>query len=1026
MNQPRPLSPQRRQHTSKQTSVTVRNLLLAFLIPFLSIVAIQIVGRYEPFFDGRALLYSDEYHQYFPFFLSFRRALLNGEGMLWNWDVGMGMDFLGLYSYYLASPLNWLSILLPEAWALEYFTLLMPIKLGLAGLFFAIFLKGIFKKNDFSIAVFGSFYALCAFALAYQWNIMWLDSFALLPLVVLGMVRLLRDKKVVLYTVALFFAFVSNYYIGYIVCLFILILFFCYQICRWSGFKRLIADFSRIGIFTVLALGMTLILTLPGLTALQQTQSSDNSLLEKPSISESVDKEDAEDDVRLPSTTKSGMEAILETFGLNICGPYEHNYWELYHEDYSKAQDAWNTLRDASKEGQASFHMYVNLLTASLPLLLTAMARVAGNLGGGQALGFMEGLPNVYCGIGTVFLALLFLTAKEVRFRDKLCSIGLVLFLMLSFIIRQLDYIWHGFHFTNMIPYRFSFLLSFVLLYMAYRAWTLRHQIGLWQVIVAGILSLGILACSDNRTDMSFLIYNLFFLFGVVGIMLLSRLERMLPTAKELAAIPRSLINRHSQLISVLLICVLIMELAMNVVNFGTRFPYTDVRDYPNSTDRAAAAIAVMKEREEGSDFYRAEVTRSQTLNDGALNGFHGITTFSSSANRRVTKFMQNLGQAALPEWNRYCYEDSSPVANLFLNLKYLIERDYEPYRNRYSNAIYTNGDVTLLENNMYLPLGFLAQLDLAKLDMDSIYDPFQKQNRLFSAATALHEDVWKPLDDSCLVISASGPSLTSQSQTGYSTYQSDANGGRIHYKYTVDQTGFMCLNLSFSKDVSYSIFVNNALVQSDYVNLDQMAAVGTVYPGDVVELEIFVNASETGTITVTNGIIDDAVFRQGYDILNASTLDITNFQNTRIEGSVNCNRNGVLYTSIPYDGNWTAQVDGKDVPIVLIGNAMVGVELTEGEHVVVFTYKNRAFELGATVSIICLIIFIAIIVTQNIIRRQRAKALAITSCASLEALDRWLPVIDDEPPLAEDVIEVDENGTANPDIADFGEPEEN
>jgi uncharacterized membrane protein YfhO len=204
------------------------------------------------------------------------------------------------------------------------------------------------------------------------------------------------------------------------------------------------------------------------------------------------------------------------------------------------------------------------------------------------------------------------------------------------------------------------------------------------------------------------------------------------------------------------------------------------------------------------------------------------------------------------------------------------------------------------------------------------------------------------------------------------------------------------------------------------------MAAVGTVYPGDVVELEIFVNASETGTITVTNGIIDDAVFRQGYDILNASTLDITSFQNTRIEGSVNCNRNGVLYTSIPYDGNWTAQVDGKDVPIVLIGNAMVGVELTEGEHVVVFTYKNRAFELGATVSIICLIIFIAIIVTQNIIRRQRAKALAITSCASLEALDRWLPVVDDEPPLAEDVIEVDENGTANPDIADVGEPEEN
>ena len=50
-------------------------------------------------------------------------------------DTGMGMDYLGLISYYLASPLNFLSILVPEKWLLEFFSLLMPVKLGLAGLF---------------------------------------------------------------------------------------------------------------------------------------------------------------------------------------------------------------------------------------------------------------------------------------------------------------------------------------------------------------------------------------------------------------------------------------------------------------------------------------------------------------------------------------------------------------------------------------------------------------------------------------------------------------------------------------------------------------------------------------------------------------------------------------------------------------------------------------------------------------------------------------------------------------------------
>ena len=81
-----------------------------------------------------------------------------------------------------------------------------------------------------------------------------------------------------------------------------------------------------------------------------------------------------------------------------------------------------------------------------------------------------------------------------------------------SFIIRQLDYIWHGFHFTNMIPYRFSFLYSGVVLYMAYKAWLLRRRFKLWKIIVAGILSIGVFACSDSRTDPVFIAYNLIFL----------------------------------------------------------------------------------------------------------------------------------------------------------------------------------------------------------------------------------------------------------------------------------------------------------------------------------------------------------------------------------------------------------------------------------------------------------------------------------------------------------------------------------
>jgi len=44
------------------------------------------------------------------------------------------------------------------------------------------------------------------------------------------------------------------------------------------------------------------------------------------------------------------------------------------------------------------------------------------------------------------------------------------------------------------------------------------------------------------------------------------------------------------------------------------------------------------------------------------------------------------------------------------------------------------------------------------------------------------------------------------------------------------------------------------------------------------------------------------------------------------------------------------------------VGDAMIGVKLTEGQHTVVFTYRNAAFSLGWKVSLVCFAIFIAII----------------------------------------------------------------
>ncbi len=914
--------PQMKLQKSKYTA-------LAFLIPFCGLLLVRLISSL--FFDGQySLLYSDQYHQYYPFFLQFRRALRSGDSLLYSWSVGMGMDYLGLISYYLASPLNLLSVLLPESWMLPYFSALMPLKLGLAGLFFAIFLKKTFRKNDISIALFGSFYALCAWALGYQWNIMWLDTFALLPLVVLGTVSLLKDRKVILYTITLFLSVFSNYYIGFFTCIFVLLVFICYQICRWQSFPRFLTDLLWIAVFSILAIGMTAILELPALAALQSTQSSVNT--------------------------------FPTEFKLNI----------------------------------ASTNDWVGLLDA--------MRQVAGNMNGGLIPTFKEGLPNLYCGVITNLLVFLFLTCRRIKWRDKICCVLLLLFFNVSFIIRQLDYIWHGFHFTNMIPYRFSFLYSFVMLYMGYRAWLHRHSFRLWQVLTAILLSITLLLFCAKIPDLmdlfsgkvllypwtslsniianieiiadssAFLFYTGLLLIAYTMVILICYRWKKQPkhaTREQKKAFLLELRKRRA-IGSRLLCAFMALELALNLACFAVCFPATNIENYPKGKEDAANAIAYMKEQEADTLFYRAETAHSQTLNDGALNNYNGISAFTSSANVKVTRFMKALGYGARDTYNRYCFEESSPVANLFLNLKYMIERDGISKDHRYFTDVYQSGAVHLLKNDAYLPLGFMVDNQILNVDFLSHRNPFDIQNDLMQAATGIQADVWAYTAYSSLYITGNNVQITSQLPYGYCTYTSHpTESGTVVFSFTADRDGQMCINLVLSNRNSFTVRLNGKDLYTETYSISQSLAVSNVTPGDVVEVVVYCPANEEGFHEITAAILDDALFRQCYEMLSESTLELTYFSNTRVEGTVNCAQDGVLYTSIPQDGNWSAYVDGKPADIVLIGDAMCGLVLTEGTHKITFSYQNKAFSLGWKISLLCLVVFV---ITVTLLYRPKRK----------------------------------------------------
>ena len=133
-----------------------------------------------------------------------------------------GGEFFSLYAYYLASPVNWLLILCPKQFIIEFMTLMIVLKIGLSGLLCMVSEETLWHKGT-SAWGFLAFLCPCGYMAAYSWNIMWLDCILLFPLILLGLEALVKEKKGALYCITLGLSILSNYYISIMICIFMVI-----------------------------------------------------------------------------------------------------------------------------------------------------------------------------------------------------------------------------------------------------------------------------------------------------------------------------------------------------------------------------------------------------------------------------------------------------------------------------------------------------------------------------------------------------------------------------------------------------------------------------------------------------------------------------------------------------------------------------------------------------------------------------------------------------------------------------------
>lgn len=262
-----------RKHTYLVKSAD--GLLAAFFVPIIIMIIIFAQRGIFPFGE-ESFLRTDMYHQYAPFFSEFRYKLSHGSSLLYSWDIGMGVNFAALYAYYLASPLNWLLIFCHQNYVIEFMTYMIVFKIGLSGLSFAWYLRKHYKTNDFGIAFFAIFYALSGYMAAYSWNIMWLDCILLFPLIMLGLERLVQEKKFFLYCITLGLSILSNYYISIMICIFMVFYFLALLILEDNKtWKKALIHIIHFAFFSLVAGGLAAVVLLPEIYALQMTASSD-------------------------------------------------------------------------------------------------------------------------------------------------------------------------------------------------------------------------------------------------------------------------------------------------------------------------------------------------------------------------------------------------------------------------------------------------------------------------------------------------------------------------------------------------------------------------------------------------------------------------------------------------------------------------------------------------------------------------------------------------------------------------------
>ena len=239
-------------------------LWLSGLLPIVGLLIIYMCMGIYPFGEN-SVANVDMLQQYAPFYASLKTAVFSGRGLEYSSALGMGGSYWGLIGYYLTSPFAALSLLVPNEYLLDYMAAQELLKVGLAGMSFAYFCSGKFRRKDLTVPLLSFCYAMSAFFVTHLGTIIWSDCLVLLPLIVWGVEEMLRGKKPWLYILCLSLAGIFNYYMALMIGVYLILYTAAFLTTEFFSAGRTVI-FKKIWMFaasSMLSVGIAAVILLP-------------------------------------------------------------------------------------------------------------------------------------------------------------------------------------------------------------------------------------------------------------------------------------------------------------------------------------------------------------------------------------------------------------------------------------------------------------------------------------------------------------------------------------------------------------------------------------------------------------------------------------------------------------------------------------------------------------------------------------------------------------------------------------------